>query len=179
MILSALLETRQSSPLSQPAGWLYDALGIGPTHAGVNVNELTAMRITAVNVCIRILSNTLAQLPLVLYRNTENGKEKALKHPLYRVLAKQFNTEMSSFTARQVGQGHVLSYGNSYSLIERNLRTDVVNLWPLLPDRTKPRRVQGEIFYETSVRNGEMITIPADQVLPYAQQYKPRAAVVN
>lgn len=164
MILSALLEERATTSITQPAGWLFDALGLGPGAAGKTITEATAMRITAVNACVRILSNTLAQLPLVLYRNTANGKERAIKHPLYKVLAKKWNPEMSSFIARQVGQGHVVGWGNAFYLIERNRRGDVMNLWPLLPDRTRPKRIQGEIFYETDF-NGQTTKIPAEDVL--------------
>ena len=51
------------------------------------VNETTAMQMTAVYSCVRILSETVAGLPLNVYKyNDSGGKEKAFKHPLYRLL---------------------------------------------------------------------------------------------
>lgn len=58
----------------------------GSTTSGKTVNERTAMQTTAVYACVRILAETIASLPLHTYINTENGKEKAMDHPLYPLL---------------------------------------------------------------------------------------------
>ena len=69
----------------------------GRTTSGKPVNERTAMQMTAVYSCVRILSEAMAGLPLHLYRYTEGGsKEKALDHPLYRLLHDEPNPEMTS-----------------------------------------------------------------------------------
>ena len=53
----------------------------GGTSAGKAVNEHTAMQMTAVYSCVRMLSETLAGLPLHVYKyNDSGGKEKDLKH---------------------------------------------------------------------------------------------------
>ncbi len=70
----------------------------GSTSAGKPVNEHTAMQMTAVYSCVRILSETLAGLPLHVYKYNDNGgKEKYLTHPLYKLLQDEPNPEMSSF----------------------------------------------------------------------------------
>lgn len=56
------------------------------TTSGAHVNEQTSMRLTAVYACVRILSETVARLPLHLYRYTSDGKEKAISHSLYYLL---------------------------------------------------------------------------------------------
>lgn len=56
----------------------------GSTSSGKTVNERTALQTTAVYACVRILSETIASLPLHTYRYTDRGKDKALDHPLYR-----------------------------------------------------------------------------------------------
>jgi len=48
----------------------------GGTTSGKTVNERTAMQTTAVYSCVRILSETIASLPLQIYRYTDKGKEK-------------------------------------------------------------------------------------------------------
>ena len=59
----------------------------GNSSAGKVVNEHTAMQMTAVYSCVRILSEAIAGLPLFLYKYSEDGsKEKCLDHPLWRVL---------------------------------------------------------------------------------------------
>ena len=48
------------------------------------MTERSAMQMTAVYSCVRILSEAIAGLPLQLYRYNEDGrKEKAIDHPLY------------------------------------------------------------------------------------------------
>ena len=59
----------------------------GNTNANKRVSERTAVSLTAVYACIRVLAEAVAQLPLHLYKMTEDGKRvKATDHPLYFLL---------------------------------------------------------------------------------------------
>jgi len=121
----------------------------GGTTAGKPVNEHTAMQMTAVYSCVRILAETLAGLPLHVYRyNDKGGKEKYLKHPLYKLLHDEPNPEMTSFTFRETLMSHLLLWGNAYAQIIRNARGDVVALYPLMPNKmTVDRDKNGRLFY--------------------------------
>lgn len=72
------------------------------------VNEFTAMQTTAVYACVRILAETLAALPLQLYRYTPGGKERVYDHPLYHLLHDEPNPEMTSFIFRETLMSHLL-----------------------------------------------------------------------
>ena len=90
----------------------------GGTSAGKTVNEFTAMQMTAVYSCVRILTEAVAGLPLHLYQyNNSGGKEKSTTHPLYRLLHDEPNTEMTSFTFRETLMSHLLLWGNAYAQI--------------------------------------------------------------
>ena len=121
----------------------------GGTSSGKPVNETTAMQMTAVYSCVRILSETVAGLPLNVYRyNDSGGKEKALKHPLYRLLHDEPNPEMTSFAFRETLMSHLLLWGNAYAQIIRNARGEVVALYPLMPNKmTVDRDQNGRLFY--------------------------------
>ena len=121
----------------------------GRTTSGKPVNERTAMQMTAVYSCVRILSEAVAGLPIHLYRYTEGGgKEKALTHPLYRLLHDEPNPEMTSFNFRETLMGHLLLYGNAYAQIIRNARGEVVGLYPLMPNKmTVDRDSAGRLYY--------------------------------
>ncbi|SDY45092.1 phage portal protein, HK97 family [Tindallia californiensis] len=80
----------------------------GPTSSGKHVDERTAMQTSAVYACVRILSETIASLPLHIYIRTEKGKEKALDHPLYSILHDAPNDEMTSFVFRETLMSHLL-----------------------------------------------------------------------
>ena len=73
------------------------------------MNERSAMQMTAVYACVRILSESIAGLPVHLYKYREDGsKEKAVDHPLYRILHDEPNPEMTSFVFRETLMTHLL-----------------------------------------------------------------------
>ena len=121
----------------------------GGTTAGKPVNEHTAMQITAVYSCVRILAETVAGLPLHVYKyNDSGGKEKHLKHPLYKLLHDEPNPEMTSFSFRETLMTHLLLWGNAYAQIIRNARGEVIALYPLMPNKmTVDRDKNGRLFY--------------------------------
>lgn len=106
-----------------------------PTHSGQHVSPETAMRVTTVYACVKILSETVAQLPLGLFRRRDDGgKEKANDHPLYSVLRYRPNPWQGSYTWRETLQGHVGLRGNAYSIILPGKRGAVDSLIPVRPD---------------------------------------------
>src|SRR5690625_1409795 len=122
----------------------------GNSSSGKSVNEFTAMQMTAVYSCVRILAEAVAGLPLHLYKYTDTGgKEKALDHPLYLLLHDEPNPEMSSFVFRETLMTHLLLWGNAYAQIIRNGRGEVMALYPLMPDRMAvDRDDKGPLYYE-------------------------------
>lgn len=112
----------------------------GRTHAGKRVTDRTALQHTVVYACVRVLSEAIAQLPLHIYKYTNNGKERVPMHPLYFLLHDQPNPEMTSFVFRETLMSHLLIYGNAYAQIIRNGRGEVIGLYPLMPDRIKVDR---------------------------------------
>ena len=120
----------------------------GPSTSGKSVNEFTAMQTTAVYACVRILSETLAALPLQLYRYTPGGKERVYDHPLYHLLHDEPNPEMTSFIFRETLMSHLLIWGNAYAQIIRDRLGRVQGLYPLRPDKMSVCRDEnGQIYY--------------------------------
>lgn len=113
---------------------------MGLSSAGKVVNERTSMQITAVYACVRILAESVAQLPFNLYKYVEGGKEKAISHSLYRILHDEPNPEMSSFVFRETLMSHLLLWGNAYAQIIRNNSGEVVALYPLMPNKMNVTR---------------------------------------
>ena len=122
---------------------------MGGSSAGKSVNERSAMQMTAVYACVRILSEAVAGLPLHLYRyKDDGGKEKAIDHSLYHLLHDEPNKEMSSFIFRETLMTHLLLWGNAYAQIIRNGKGEVIALYPLMPNKMKVDRGEdGEIYY--------------------------------
>lgn len=154
-ILSGLLRSRDK-PTDRTAGSSYSFF-LGGTASGKYVTERSAMQMTAVYCCVRILSEAVASLPLQFYRYTDDGgKEKAVEHPLYFLLHDEPNPEMTSFIFRETLMTHLLLWGNAYSQIIRNGKGEVVALYPLMPDRMKVDRDEhGRLYYEYTVYDSD------------------------
>lgn len=139
----------------------------GGSTAGKNVSETSAMQMTAVYACVRILSEAVAGLPLHLYRYGEKGtKEKAIDHPLYRILHDEPNPEMTSFIFRETLMTHLLLWGNAYAQVIRNGKGEILALYPLMPNRMKVDRDRsGEIVYEYTRSSDDARTSSGSVVL--------------
>ncbi len=162
-LISRFFEARAGPKNSLP-GTTYSFF-FGSTTSGKTVNERTAMQITAVYACIRILAETIASLPLHTYRYTINGKEKATDHQIYHLLADEPNSEMTSFVFRETLMGHLLLWGNAYAQIIRDGRGKVIALYPLLPNKmTVDRTEKGELYYIYN-KEGQSYTLRSDEVL--------------
>ncbi len=147
-ILSGLFHSRDK-PSNRTSGSTYSFL-MGYSTSGKRVNERSAMQMTAVYSCVRILSEAIASLPLSIYKYNEyGGKEKALDHPLYKLLHDEPNPEMTSFVFRETLMTHLLLWGNAYAQIIRNGKGEVIALYPLMPDRMSVERDdKGTLYYK-------------------------------
>ena len=158
-IFSGLFRSRDK-PQNRTTGSAYSFF-FGSSSAGKRVNERSAMQMTAVYSCVRILAEAVAGLPLHLYRYKEDGgKEKAIYHPLYLLLHDEPNPEMSSFVFRETLMTHLLLWGNAYAQIIRNGKGEVIALYPLMPDRmTVDRDRDGKLYYEYTVSTDDAPTV--------------------
>ena len=142
---------QRDHPQNKTAGSAYSFF-MGSSASGKRVNERSAMQMTAVYSCVRILSEAVASLPLHLYEYTDAGTAKATQHPLYVLLHDEPNPEMTSFIFRETLMTHLLLWGNAYAQVIRNGRGEVIALYPLMPDRmTVDRDEQGRLYYEYRV----------------------------
>ena len=143
-----LFSRARDRPKNSTVGSRY-AFYMGNSSSGKAVTERSAMQMTAVYACVRILSEAIAGLPLHLYRYKEDGgKEKAIDHPLYQLLHDEPNPEMSSFVFRETLMTHLLLWGNAYAQIIRNGKGEVIALYPLMPNKmTVSRDEDGQLYY--------------------------------
>ena len=138
---------------------------MGGSSSGKSVTERSAMQMTAVYSCVRILAEAVAGLPLHFYKQTEEGKTKATDHNLYRLLHDEPNPEMSSFVFRETLMTHLLLWGNAYAQIIRNGKGEIVALYPLMPNKMKvDRDTEGQIYYTYTRSNDEAPTMEGTTV---------------
>jgi HK97 family phage portal protein len=143
-------------PLADRQTWS-DRLPTGPD---------AALNIATFYACVRVLAESVASLPLILYRRLPGGgKERATDHELYSVFHDQPNSAMTSFTWREVIMTHLATWGDSFH--ERVLNPfGRTQLWPIRPDRMNVRwdSTGTAKVYEYLSPTGQKQTLSADQV---------------
>ena len=150
-IFSGLFKSRDK-PTDSTVGSRY-TFYMGGSTSGKTVTERSAMQMTAVYSCVRILAEAIAGLPLHVYRyNSDGGKAMALDHPLYHLLHDEPNPEMSSFVFRETLMTHLLLWGNAYAQIIRNGKNEIVALYPLMPNKMSVDRDENGHLYYTYYR---------------------------
>lgn len=121
----------------------------GNSNSGMVVDELRAMQTSAVYACVKILAETVASLPLHLFKKGKNRhNEMAEHHPLFSCLYEFPNEEMTSFEFRETMMSSLLLWGNAYARIIRK-QGHVHELWYLKPQYMQVERdtVTGKIKY--------------------------------
>ncbi len=157
----------ERATLKDPPGWLAKYFGGGgTTSSGIDVGPQTALTYTAVWAAVRTISETLASLPLSVYRRDDDGgKTKLPNHPVSRVLNGEYSPETVAMVGRETQQAHALTWGNGCAEIVRDGRGDVVAMYPLRPDRITVGRGDFGLVYDCRDDNQHTTRLQAADVL--------------
>lgn len=138
----------------------------GETYTGKTVNEATAMQISVVWACVRILSESVGQLPWGVYEKQKNGNSaKVDDHPLNTILNYSPNADMTHVEFREAIQTNLGLQGNGYCFREVNGAGEVSSLYPIPSSMVKPMRSKttGDITYDVLER-GKWINYPREKI---------------
>lgn len=137
-------------------------LGGGPTSSGQRVNETTALQASAVYACVRLISETIASLPLQIYRRgPDNSRELATDYRWYEPLHSLPNGIDTSFSWRQMMMADALLSGNGYSLIVGN--DTLIRLHPRAV-KVDVAEDESQLLYTYSPPSGAAQTFGQDQI---------------
>lgn len=135
--------------------------------SGKTVNVTTAIKVSTVFACARVLGEGVAQVPLKLMRESPDSKtrEPAKDHRLYNIMAFKPNRWQTSFEYREMLVWHVFLTGNAYSFVNR-VAGRIVELYPFAPGSVKViRETDGTLKYEvTSEDGGSKRTFAAESI---------------
>ncbi|KMQ75294.1 phage portal protein [Marinobacter subterrani] len=164
------LQSIKNETQNWSAGWesLQDMFRANVGPAGVRVDETTAMRVSAVYACVRLIAGALGSLPLQIYRRTAEGREKDVKHRLYRVLHMQPNPVVSAVVFWETVVTHLLLAGNSYSLIGRTRGGEPTTLTLLKPSQVEVQEKGGRLIYLVLFDDGKWAAYDQDDILHVA-----------
>lgn len=141
-------ETEERHTFKQPDKWSF--MG-SPSVSGLDVTEQSALGLSAVYSCVRIISESLAALPLVTYRNTRDGRRRATDLAIYDILHDQADDNLSAFMLVETIVSHACTYGNGYAYISRNRAGQVTGLTPVDPSTVEVKLTEsGRVAYEVN-----------------------------
>ena len=120
------------------------------------MDEEKAMRFSAVYSCVRVLSESVAQLPLKIYRRKGDERQEAADHYLYPLLHGAPNPRQTAFSFWEAVTASLALWGNAYALIDLDNAGRVAALWFLDPSTVTPRKVltTGELVYDVAMKDG-------------------------
>jgi HK97 family phage portal protein len=109
----------------------------GRTVARVYVTPDRALMNDTVWAAHRYLTQTVAQLPARVQRDTSSGTEQVAAHPVDSLLNWRVNPELSPYQFKETMVGWALMHGNGVAEIERDAVGRAINLWPIEPHRIR------------------------------------------
>lgn len=123
--------------------------GQQPNDAGLSFSDARALSVSTVFSCVRLLAETTATLPLILYRRKKDGsRERATDHPAFRLMADAPNPQMTALEYREALTSQLVMYGNAYAQLVRNGAGRVIKTYPLRADRMAVVRLRnGDAVY--------------------------------
>ena len=161
-LLAQAFATKSGDPLSL----FREIYGSLATKSGKTVNVGTAIEVSTVFACCRIIGEGIAQVPLKLMRESKDGKSRvpAKDNQLYNILAFRPNPWQTSFEYRETMAWHLTLTNNHYSFINR-LRGKIIELIPLTPASVNIVRASDlTLTYEVTADNGSKQTFPAESI---------------
>lgn len=137
---------------------------LATNNSGVCVNQTTMLKLSAVWACTRLISETIATLPLSIYERTSAGKRVADQHPLQFVVHDQPNPDSTASVFWEAVVAAMLLRGCARA--ERLMvGSRMVGLMFLAPDRLAiSRRGDGTLRYAYTESNGRQREIPANRI---------------
>lgn len=118
----------------------------GQASSGVVVNPTTAMRLSAVFACVRILSEQLASFPITVTKKVDGKREDLTGGSIHHLLHYP-NKFMNRFSFIEIMNARLQLYGNSYAVIKFNNKGEPTDLIPVDNSCVMVRILNGEPFY--------------------------------
>jgi HK97 family phage portal protein len=140
----------------------------GTSYAGPAVNERTAMTVSAVYACVRLIAGAIASMPLPIYQRTKDGREK-IDHDLWWMLNEQPNPDMTAAVFREYIVSSKLLYGDGFAVIHRkNPYSPVIDrIEPVNPLYIQVKRIEGRRLYIVYALDGTAEVHEQDDILHF------------
>ncbi|WP_323151438.1 phage portal protein [Pseudomonas glycinae] len=136
------------------------------TKSGVRVNTKTALSISMVWSCVKILSESLSGLPLKLFDDAESGRKQVLGNDPAQKLLRKPNPYMTRLNFLKFVVVNMALRGNAFALIERNRNGDPIGFVPLRFD-TVTIDTEDDLFYLVTPSEGDPYPVSPENMLHF------------
>lgn len=143
-----------------------ELLGGSPAASGYAVNETSAMRVSTVYACVRLVAGTIGGMPIQIYERTPQGRQ-AVPSPLWYLLNEQPSPQWTAVTMWEWVVKCQMLRGDGFVQILRDRRGEVMGLLPLHPDRVQVRLVSGRLRYSVMPPDGDAYGLDQDDMLHF------------
>lgn len=122
--------------------------------APMELNQQDYFTLSTVHTCIKLLSETIASLPLHTFREVDGDKQR-VDNSISYMLEERPNPYISDYEFKKQIIVNLCIYGNAYVWIERDSEKKPINLWVLQNASPELNFNTGKIIYRTTLLNGE------------------------
>lgn len=164
IVLSILGKRAEVSTGSKELAELFRQKGI------TSITADNAMKVATVFACVRLLSETIATLPISLIQDYKGKRKHASDHPLYYLLKSKPNQDMNSVQLKEALMASMCLRGNGYLQKVTTRRGDIVELPFLDASRMSLNtRTDGTYYYVYTKKSGGQVRFEPDEIvnIPY------------
>ncbi|MCA0919707.1 phage portal protein [Pseudooceanicola nanhaiensis] len=133
--------------------------------SGEIVSDSTVLGLSAVWACTNLLAGSIGSLPVMTYRTTEEGREPARDHALFRLLHDSPNYDQTALDFWEFVAASLELWGNAYAAVERESSGRLIALVPIRPDLVSVRRRESGTLEYRWTEDGQSHVRPDSGVL--------------
>lgn len=175
---------RALGPVFRPQGlpWFFS----GRTYSGQKVSVDRALNLVPVYSAVSQIAGAVGSLPLMVYERDGDYRKKATDSSAWRLLHDEPNADMAADEWAEITSSHIELWGNSYQYMVRNSRGEVIQLWPLSPERLQVTRdtdgrklfyIEGQVFRDDTILH--IRGLSPDGLLGYSPIQLARNSIAN
>jgi HK97 family phage portal protein len=132
---------------------------------GITVNEYSALSSPAVLAAVTNIQQTIAMLPINVYRRNDDGtKVRQANHPVERVLKAEWNPVQTAYDGKCVFAANLILRGGAYAQQIRSKGGELLELWNISSNRVTVKRTGRDLVFEVTEDNQQTKPIPREDL---------------
>jgi HK97 family phage portal protein len=142
-----------------------DAFGVGRGAAGITINAVSAMRVSAVAACVQLIAGAISSLPLEIYTTDGETPVRAPRDALWYLLNEQPSPQYTAASHWEVVSMGEMLRGDAFTWIIRSVTGKIVEFRPMPWSAVTPQlQSDGSVRYYLHYQGRSTWIEPADML---------------